>query len=143
MEFTNILHCNIQLMSTVINFCFDRNSTTPLEHKFGQARVRAHDKHTLTKFLRTLSILQAVDTGNKLAELDQFQQDLQIRGRNNSFGVTIKNQNNDDIYSVYDNDEYLPSKIIKNTLQSHSQKQCYQLPDSMLNIHQWLTQIQL
>ena len=37
-EFINTLHCNIQLMHTLNYFSFDRNSTTPLEHKFGCVR---------------------------------------------------------------------------------------------------------
>ena len=105
MEFTNTIHCHLQLMSTVKKFSYDRNSTTPLEHKFGQARIRAHDKHTLTKFLRTLSLLQAVNTGERLQELNKFQQDLQIRGRTNSFGVTVENPEDDNIFSAYDDNE--------------------------------------
>ena len=100
-EFTNTIHCQIQLMSTVKNLSYDRNSTTPLEHKFGNARVRAHDQHTLAKFLKTISIMQGIDT-TKLKELTEFQKELQIRGRSNSFGVTVEDNTDETLFSIYE-----------------------------------------
>ena len=100
-EFTNTLHCQIQLMSTVKNLSFDRNSTTPLEHKFGNARVRAHDQHTLNKFIKTISMMQGIEY-TKLKELNDFQKDLQINGRSNSFGVTVENVPDESIFSIFD-----------------------------------------
>ena len=94
-EFTNTLHCQLQLMETVPNFCFDRNSTTPLEHKFGNARIRAHDIHTLNKFIKNISIMQACDRLSSLEAMTHFDVDFKIRGRTNSFGVTVEKNNHE------------------------------------------------
>jgi len=51
MEFSNTLHCHLQLMMNMDNYSFDRKSTQPLEHKFGFARHRARDIHTFKRFL--------------------------------------------------------------------------------------------
>ena len=58
-EFTNTLHAHIQLMSTEEDYCFNRNSTTPLEHKFGFVRARSRDVNTLSKFLKIISTIQS------------------------------------------------------------------------------------
>ena len=104
-EFTNTIYCHLQLMTIIPSFSFDRNSTTPLEHKFGNARVRAKDRHTLAKFLKNVSIMQAIDTKQKLSELDSFQQDIQINGRTNSFGVTVESPDDEEIYEAYERGE--------------------------------------
>ena len=105
-EFTNTLHCQIQLMSTEENFSFDRNSTTPLEHKFGNARVRCNEIHTLQKFIQTISIMQTCDSLNSRMDfLKEFDQDYKIRGRSNSFGVTVESKDLDEnMYSIYNED---------------------------------------
>ena len=87
MEFTNTIFCNLQLMS-IENFSFDRNSTTPLEHKFGNVRVRANDIHTIQNFLRIISMMQTVDQVRE--------SDSKIRGRSNSFGVVVEDKESDD-----------------------------------------------
>ena len=87
MEFTNTIFCNLQLMS-IKNFSFDRNSTTPLEHKFGNVRVRANDIHTIQNFLRIISMMQTVDQVRE--------SDSKIRGRSNSFGVVVEDKESDD-----------------------------------------------
>ena len=91
-EFTNTLHCHLQLMEIIPKFSFDRNSTTPLEHKFGQARVRVHEVHTLGKFLKTISIMETCDRVARFGSLEKFDQNFKIKGRSNSFGVTVEDK---------------------------------------------------
>ena len=106
-EFTNTLHSHIQLMNTIPNYCYDRNSTTPLEHKFGNVRLRVKEKHTIAKFIQTIGILQSIEAqSQKLTEFQSFQEDLKIHGRTSSFGVTVESKTTDEnIYSIYDEDD--------------------------------------
>ena len=102
-EFSNTLYSHIQLMSTIDEFCFDRNSTTPLEHKFGLTRRRAHDVHTLQKFLRTVSSLQAVEQKSILQENEEI---CKIHCRVNSVGVSVEPADLDEnLFLVFENDD--------------------------------------
>ena len=91
-EMTNTLHSHIQLLHTLRNFSFDRNSTTPLEHKFGNARLRAHDVNTIKRFLRNISIMQSVDQLKEVKKMTSFGDTVTISGRQNSFGVFISEE---------------------------------------------------
>ena len=103
-EFTNTLYSHIQLMSTIDNFCFDRNSTTPLEHKFGLARRRSHDVHTLQKFLRTVSSLQTIEQQNYFLETNEEM--VKIHCRINSVGVSVEPADlNEDLFLIFDDDD--------------------------------------
>ena len=57
-EFTNTIHSHMQLLNNLPDYCFDRNSSMPLEHLFGRARVRAKDIHTLKKFIDSVAYFQ-------------------------------------------------------------------------------------
>lgn len=59
-EFTNTLYSHLQLMNSIDEYNFSRNSTDPLEHRFGFARARSKDVHTLTKFLYVIASSQKV-----------------------------------------------------------------------------------
>ena len=107
MEFTNTLLSHIQLMNVVDNYNFDRNSTTPLEHKFGIGRLRSRDAFTLQKFLRVISSFQVIE--QKDAVLNQLQQEeelIKIAKRTNSFGVQCEKQDEDElIYDAFADEE--------------------------------------
>lgn len=54
-QFTNSTYCDIQLMMLYEDrFCFNRNSSTPLEHTFGRSRVRSKDINTLSRFVKSI-----------------------------------------------------------------------------------------
>ena len=102
-EFTNTIHASIQLMCNCDHFCFDRNFTTPLEHKFGFARRRANDVHTLQKFLRTIAALQSPNVAKKVKKFSKDEGRIKIRGRQSSFGVEVEDKNDDEeIYSIWE-----------------------------------------
>ena len=99
-EFTNTIHCHLQLLETLSEYSFDRNSSMPLEHLFGRARVKAKNIHTLKKFIKNISEFQNIDA---------YKQDEKIAGRRSSFGVSVSNseiesefidKNNE--FSIYD-----------------------------------------
>lgn len=106
-EFTNTLYSHIQLMCTIEEFCFDRNGTTPLEHKFGYARCRAHDVHTLKKFLRTISCLQTVEeVKSSIFQIQNNAELVNIHCRTNSVGVSVEPADLDeDLFLVFADDE--------------------------------------
>ena len=105
-EFTNTIHCHLQLMNSFGEYSFDRNSSMPLEHLFGRARVKAKDIHTLKKFIKNISQLQtdiAMDS------------DETIPGRRSSFGAILSASDpisefidKDELFSIHD---YTPQKI--------------------------------
>lgn len=50
-QFINTTHCHLQFMAYYgTSYCFDRNSTMPLEHKFGHTKISCKDIRPLTKF---------------------------------------------------------------------------------------------
>lgn len=58
-QFTNSTYCDIQLMMLYEHyFCFNRNSSTPLEHTFGRGRVRSKDINTLSRFVKSISDIE-------------------------------------------------------------------------------------
>ena len=91
-EFSNNLFSNINLIEKIDNMDTDRNSTTPLEHTFGRARVKAKDIHTIQKFIKVIERMNQKDYKRSLDELEQ------IKGRSLSFGVVIENRKEDEIF---------------------------------------------
>ena len=67
------------------NYSFNRDSSIPLEHKFGVARIRVKDVHTMKKFVKTISQFQSYE--NKWAKMESKEN---IPGRRSTFDVTIK-----------------------------------------------------
>jgi len=129
MEFSNTLHCHLQFMGNINNYSFARNSTQPLEHKFGFARRRARDIHTFQRFLRTISSLQAIEQEQIMSDFSHAKSQceaLESRGSTGSFGVIVEQKNEDeDIHSVFNEDceimfegdyVYTPQQIAKTML---------------------------
>lgn len=122
-EFTNTIHCHLRLMESLPCFSFDRNSSMPLEHKFGLARMKAHDVHTLKRFLRTISTLQADQHNLSLArsnEIDQECEKIKIRKRRAIFGTFVEPKGeSQEKYCVFYNDNehrYSPQIVAKSML---------------------------
>ena len=121
-EFTNTLHAHIQLMHNIEGYNFLRNSSIPLEHKFGFARARSHDVNTLTRFLQVISSIQSVENEQTFREICSFNEEAdKIRGRINSTGITVEPKNED--YGKYaieteaiDELPYSPQNVAKTFL---------------------------
>ena len=64
-------------MHTLNYFSFDRNSTTPLEHKFGSVRRRSKFVHTLNKFLRIISQMQSDKRVSKLIDGEKYEKEIE------------------------------------------------------------------
>ncbi|KAK8841703.1 hypothetical protein M9Y10_015781 [Tritrichomonas musculus] len=95
-EYLNTLHSNIQLMHKLKKFYFPRNSTGPLEHKFGCCRKRAKFIHTLNKFLQVVSIMQSIEQKKMFAKCDEFEEEIEkIHMRTESFGVLVEEKESD------------------------------------------------
>lgn len=104
-EFLNTIHCNIQLMNIFEFFYFDRNSTTPLEHKFGCSRKRAKFIHTLKKFLKVISEMQTIQQKEALQKGENFEEELEkIHCRQNSFEVTCESKFCDSAFTFIEED---------------------------------------
>lgn len=86
-EICNSLHCHMSLMGFIENYCFDRNTSMPLEHKFGLARVRSHDINTLRMFIKTVA-----DIENLQQTLDEITSAIQVEGRMKSFGLIVSKE---------------------------------------------------
>ena len=71
-EFSNNLFSNLNLMEKVDNLNLDMNSTAPLEHTFGRARVKAKDIHTIQKFIKVIERMNQKDYKRSLDELEQI-----------------------------------------------------------------------
>lgn len=109
-KFTNTIYSHIQLMNIEEEFYFQSNSTTPLEHKFGFARARARDIHTLTKFLQTISAYQSFQrVKNECIEMTN------IRGRIHKKVICehkeIQTVYTDDDVNIIDELPYSPQSI--------------------------------
>lgn len=59
-EFSNTIYAHLQIMNNTNNYHFSSNSTGPLEHKFGYARVKSNDINTLSRFIKVISSIQKV-----------------------------------------------------------------------------------
>lgn len=107
-EFTNNLHSNIQLMHSESNFLFSRNSSDPLEHKFGMSRVRCKNIRTLTRFIQIIAESQAISCEQTYQQLCFLNDNIEdIRGRvfiHNSI-VNITDKNAEDEFP------YTPQKV--------------------------------
>lgn len=104
-------------------FSFDRNSSMPLEHKFGYARMKAHDVHTLKRFLRTVSTLQADQQYQFITQAkdtDEKSNDIVIRKRRSAVGAYVESKEvNQKVYCVfYDENEhkYTPQQVARSIL---------------------------
>ena len=86
-EFTNTVHCNLFLMKILDSFEFNRNSTTPLEHKFGQARVRSKDINTLYKFVKTVANIEYLH-----CKLNGITDGIPVRRRISNFGQIMSTE---------------------------------------------------
>ena len=118
-EFTNTLHSHIQLMNVEDAYDSSRNSSIPLEHKFGFARGKSHDIHTLTKFLRVISATQSVSCEETTKMLKNFNDEAEkIRGRVNTYGTTFEKKDMDAfLFKVSKNEiddlPYTPQDVAK------------------------------
>ena len=111
-EFTNTIHSHLRLMNSLNRFSFDRNSSMPLEHKFGIARTKAHDVHTLKRFLRTIATLQIKEQERLLANTRAIEEqcdEVIIKKRRSTFGVTVelKSASQDKYCVFYDEAEHM------------------------------------
>lgn len=104
-EFTNTIHSHIQLMNIEDDYDSSRNSSIPLEHKFGFARGKSHDVHTLTRFLQVISATQGVSCEETTKILKNFNAEAEkIKGRVDTHGTTFEKKNKDSF--LYTVDEY-------------------------------------
>ena len=103
-EFTNTIHCHIQFLRLFPSVNLDRNSTMPLEHKFGQARVRARDVHKLSRFIKNIAQFQTFEN-----EVNKIDDNEKIPGRRSTFGTTINKE------EVFNHDKEIMSDIQKHS----------------------------
>ena len=102
-EFTNTLHAHIQLMNNIPEYSFTRNSTSPLEHKFGFVRCKSRDVHTLSKFIKIIATIQSIQKEKVFEDICSFNEDAnKIKGRINE-NVVCEPKNDD--YMYYDDDD--------------------------------------
>ena len=108
-------------------FSFDRNSTTPLEHKFGSVRRRSKFVHTLNKFLIIVSQMQSDKRVSKLIDGEIYEKEIEkIHCRQNSFGVLVEKNEINDSDILNENDELdklngkFPPQIIAKAILSKS-----------------------
>ena len=91
-QFTNTVHCHLQFMAYYgTNYCFDRNSSMPLEHKFGSTRISCKDINTLKKFIKSLADFDKYST--TFHEL----QNQTVNGRRDSFGICVSDVNENEM----------------------------------------------
>ena len=101
-EFSNTVHSNIQLMNILPDFTFSRNGTEPLEHKFGYSRIKLHDIHSLTKFIRVIALTKGIDNITAVQKMNCFNDEVeQIHGRSSITDIEAETRNEDDeLYSI-------------------------------------------
>ena len=105
-EFTNTTMCNIQLLKTHDRFSFDRNSSIPLEHKFGITRGKIKDAQTCSRFVASIAEVQSFEN-----ECNELKTDANIPGRKNSFGVFVSDD--DPSGNYIDSEQYYPIEDYK------------------------------
>ena len=84
-EFSNTIHTHMRMLANEPKYSFGRDSSIPLEHKFGVARIRAKDVHTMKKFVKTIAEFQSFES-----ECSKMESKENIPGRRSSFGVSVK-----------------------------------------------------
>lgn len=85
-EFTNMIFSNTNLIHKIESFYLNRNTTTPLEHKFGMVRIRCEDVNTLRRFKTSMAELQIYETHINKGK---------VNGRKQSFGVVVDETSNE------------------------------------------------
>ena len=89
-QFLNTVHCHIQFMEKYgSSYTFDRNSSMPLEHKFGVTRIGCKDINTLSRFIKTLADVEKYATSFK-----NLNDEIKVNGRRNNFGITVSDHSN-------------------------------------------------
>lgn len=73
-------------MNKYENITINRDSTAPLEHTFGRARVRAKDIHTMNKFINVVGFINNDSYKKKIDDIEK------LKGRTSSFGVTVEDR---------------------------------------------------
>ena len=99
-EFTNTIYCSIQLLDNEPDFSFNRDSSIPLEHKFGIARNRMGDIQTFAEFASTIEEIQEFEM-----QCNSLKYDIKIAGRKSDFGVQVSRYDKDSEY--IDNDKVI------------------------------------
>lgn len=82
-------------MEKIENMNLDMNSTTPLEHTFGRARIKVHDIHIIQKFIRVIGFMNTKSLLRKIEEINK------IKGRTSSFSVTIEDRDKDECFFFF------------------------------------------
>lgn len=85
-EYCNSIFTKINLMNKYENITINRDSTAPLEHTFGRARVRAKDIHTMNKFINVVGFINNDSYKKKIDDIEK------LKGRTSSFGVTVEDR---------------------------------------------------
>ena len=125
-------------MNIVPHYNSSRNSSIPLEHKFGFARAKSRNVHTLTRFLNVISETQSVGCEETTEMLKRFNaEEEKIRGRINHDGVTFEMKSEDTyLYTVNEEDfedlPFPPQKVAKAFLffagfEVDNDEKCYEL----------------
>ena len=94
-EFSNTIFSTINIIDEYENVYLNRNSTTPLEHTFGRARIKAHDIHTIKKFLKVVSEM------NQQKIKKTYNDMIQIKGRVSNFGVVVEDRDEPKDFFAY------------------------------------------
>lgn len=94
-------------MEKIENMNLDMNSTTPLEHTFGRARIKVHDIHTILKFIRVIGFMNTKGHLRKIEEINK------IKGRTSSFGVTIEDRDKDECFFFSSTPQQISMEFIK------------------------------
>lgn len=105
-------------MNNTKNYHFSSNSTGPLEHKFGYARVKSNDINTLSRFILVISSIQKEQNEWKIEEINNFNIEAEkIRGRTNNHGVSIQSIETSSQVKEYNFDlPYSPCDVAKTFL---------------------------
>ena len=99
-------------MERLDKFYFPRNSTVPLEHKFGCCRKRSKFVHTLNKFLRVVSIMQTIEQRSIFERCNKCEEELEkIHSRTQSFGVIVEDKIEFEDSDQKDNDVIIQEKL--------------------------------
>lgn len=105
-QLINTVHCQIQMMALYGNlFCFDRNSSMPLEHKFGQARIRSKDINTLSMFIKSIRDIEIYSLNEK-----NVPNDILVHCRRNSFGVNVSDSM-EELLNEFSVNDFTPQSV--------------------------------
>lgn len=92
------------------NFCFDRNSSTPLEHTFGLGRIRCKDINTITRFAKSIT-----DIENYSKKCKDFNDKQKVHCRRSSFGINVS-EIDDDLLDIFSVNDFAPQEIASSIL---------------------------